>query len=84
MTWGKTWTTERIDKLKALYENGAQYSGIAIALGISRNAVAGQVFRLVKDKSLVPRARQRYPSAQKCNRTREDHLAAHGGAKIVC
>jgi GcrA cell cycle regulator len=40
------WTTERIDRLKELAARNWSFSQIADALNCSRNAVAGQLFRL--------------------------------------
>jgi GcrA cell cycle regulator len=40
------WTDDRVERLKALWKNGATGSEIANELGVSRNAVLGKVFRL--------------------------------------
>jgi GcrA cell cycle regulator len=44
--FGATWTTERIDQLKACVSAGLTCSQIACELGVSRNAVIGKLNRL--------------------------------------
>ena len=42
-----SWTDERIDRLKTMWENGLTASQIAVELGgVSRNAVIGKAHRL--------------------------------------
>jgi len=41
-----TWTAERIEQLRACVGNGMTCSQIAAAIGVSRNAVIGKIYRL--------------------------------------
>jgi len=69
MTW--TWTDERVELLKKLWNDGLSASQIAGELGgITRNAVIGKVHRLglsgraKSPSSSVPRARKPRPVSQ--------------------
>jgi len=64
-----TWTDERVEQLKKLWESGLSTSQIAAELGnITRNAVIGKVHRLglsgraKSPSSAVPRPRKARPS----------------------
>lgn len=46
MTFPATWTPERDAELKRLRAEGVSVSKIGEALGVSRNAIAGRLFRL--------------------------------------
>jgi GcrA cell cycle regulator len=45
-TFGRTWTDERIERLKSHFEAGLSCREIAADIGVSRNAVIGKLTRL--------------------------------------
>lgn len=48
------WTEERLNKLRKLWEKGLSISQIGEELGVSRNAIAGKVYRLQLPKRQSP------------------------------
>ena len=42
-----SWTEERLEKLRALWEEGLSISQIGERLGVTRNAVAGKAHRSI-------------------------------------
>lgn len=48
------WTEERLNKLKELWTKGLSISQIGEELGVSRNAIAGKVYRLDLPKRQSP------------------------------
>ena len=48
------WTDERLNKLKKLWEQGLSISQIGEELDVSRNAIAGKVYRLGLPKRQSP------------------------------
>ena len=53
-----SWTEERLEMLKALWEEGLSISQIGERLGVTRNAVAGKAHRLNLRKRQSPIARK--------------------------
>ena len=49
-----SWTEERLEKLKELWESGLSISQIGEQLGVTRNAVAGKAHRLKLPKRQSP------------------------------
>lgn len=52
-----TWTSERIDQLKLLWEEGVTTAEIGRRIGVSKNAVVGKVHRI----GLMPRVVKEAP-----------------------
>lgn len=48
------WTDKKIERLKALIADGMRGNALAEALGMSRSAVCGKIFRLGLDIAVVP------------------------------
>ena len=53
------WTEERLEKLKALWEQGLSISSIGEELGVTRNAIAGKAHRLKLKKRQSPIAQKK-------------------------
>ena len=49
-----SWTEERLDKLRALWDKGLSISQIGEELGVTRNAIAGKAHRLGLPKRQSP------------------------------
>ena len=49
-----SWTEERLEKLKSLWDKGLSISQIGEALGVSRNAIAGKAHRMGLPKRPSP------------------------------
>ena len=49
-----SWTEERLEKLKTLWDSGLSISQIGEQLGVTRNAVAGKAHRLKLSKRQSP------------------------------
>ena len=49
-----SWTEERLEKLKTLWDSGLSISQIGEQLGVTRNAVAGKAHRLKLPKRQSP------------------------------
>ena len=54
MTKTSIWDTEKLDKLKKLWEKGVPITKIGDELGVSRNAIAGKAHRLGLPKRNYP------------------------------
>ena len=55
---GELWSSDRLEELKALFNQDLTYSQIAERLGVTKNAVAGRINRLGlqrPEKSIIPR-----------------------------
>src|SRR5436190_4118028 len=64
-----TWTTERVDQLKAHFAAGLSCREIAVEIGVSRNAVIGKLSRLGLTRDTTP-AEPRTPKPAKERRGR--------------
>ena len=58
MTEATSWTEDRLEMLKALWEEGLSISQIGERLGVTRNAVAGKAHRLNLRKRQSPIAKK--------------------------
>ena len=59
MTKTSIWDTEKLDKLKKLWEKGVPITKIGDELGVSRNAIAGKAHRMGLPKRPSPISRSK-------------------------
>ena len=62
-----SWTEERLDKLKKLWDSGLSISQIGEQLGVTRNAVAGKAHRLKLPKRQSPISKTERKRIKKSN-----------------
>lgn len=68
----KTWTDDRIEKLKELWKTGKSAGVIALDLRVSRNAVIGKVHRLGLPLRITNQNLCRQPRSRRIVRRREE------------
>ena len=59
-----SWTEERLEKLRALWDKGLSISSIGEELGVTRNAIAGKAHRLGLKKRQSPIAKKKAPAKE--------------------
>jgi hypothetical protein len=72
-----TWTTAKIEQAKTMWGAGDAYRDIAVAIGVSKNAVSGMIFRLGLSNKIKPKkpvlanmVRDQRADRQRANRDR--------------
>ena len=64
MTKTSIWDTEKLDKLKKLWEKGVPITKIGDELGVSRNAIAGKAHRMGLPKRPSPISKSKTEKAE--------------------
>ena len=67
-----SWTEERLEKLRALWDKGLSISSIGEELGVTRNAIAGKAHRLGLKKRQSPIAKKKAPAKEVAVQVPED------------